>query len=116
MDPEQVQAQDHIPEYNPLLTPFRAAEYLSMTPRFLEMRRHRGGGPPFVRISSRAIRYFLSDLREWAEARRRTSTSDPGPEHQADDPFSDQSSENSSPLAHSASSGIGITPPDQALS
>lgn len=70
---EQEQEQDG------LLTPSDAAIYLSMTPRFLEVRRHLGDGPPFVRISSRAIRYFRSDLREWAEARRRTSTSDPGP-------------------------------------
>ena len=74
---EQEQAQEQ--EQDSLLTPFQAADYLSMTPRFLEVRRHRGDGPRFVRISSRAIRYFRSDLREWAEARRRTSTSDPGP-------------------------------------
>ena len=73
MEQEQSQAQDY------LLTPFEAAEYLSLTPRFLEARRHRGGGPPYVRVSARAIRYFLSDVRKWAEARRRTSTSDPGP-------------------------------------
>ena len=55
-----------------------AAEALRLTPRTLQAWRHRGGGPPFVRISARCIRYRIEDLERWAEARLRTSTSDMG--------------------------------------
>ena len=61
-----------------LLTETEAAETLGFTTRFLQNRRHRGNGPRFVRISARAIRYRPEDLAAWAEARLRTSTSDPG--------------------------------------
>lgn len=63
-----------------LLTEKQTAEYLQLTPRFLQARRYRGNGPPFIRISSRAIRYRLADLEEWINNRIRTSTSDQGME------------------------------------
>jgi hypothetical protein len=53
-----------------------AADLLGFTPRFLQVRRQTGDGPPFVRVSSRAIRYRPEDLRAWAADRLRTSTSD----------------------------------------
>ena len=40
-----------------LLTPQEAADFLGLTPRFLEVRRYRGDGPIFIRISGRVIRY-----------------------------------------------------------
>ncbi len=69
-----------MPDHDPasLLTEADAAELLKFTPRFLQARRMLGNGPPFVRISSRAIRYRRSDLVAWIEARVRTSTADPG--------------------------------------
>ena len=63
-----------------LLTEEEAAAALGFTPRFLQNRRYRGDSPPFVRISSRAIRYRPEDLEAWAAKRLRTSTSDPGVE------------------------------------
>ena len=63
-----------------LLTTKQAAVLLGLTPRFLEMRRYRGGGPEFIRVSGRCVRYLRSDLISWIDARRRTSTSDPGPD------------------------------------
>ncbi|MBT5566725.1 MAG: helix-turn-helix domain-containing protein [Rhodospirillaceae bacterium] len=57
-----------------------AAEYLGLSPRTLQNWRVRGGGPLFVRISNRSIRYRLSDIQDWIEARIRRSTSDPGPD------------------------------------
>jgi|TARA_B100000315_G_scaffold146861_1_gene135801 hypothetical protein len=57
-----------------------AAEYLDLTKRTLQVWRQKGGGPKFIRISSRCIRYRRIDLRTWAEDRLRTSTADPGPE------------------------------------
>jgi hypothetical protein len=61
-----------------LLRPDQAAQFIGLTTRFLEARRLRGGGPPFVRISVRAIRYRRRDLLEWTESLVRSSTSDTG--------------------------------------
>ena len=57
-----------------------AAEFLRVSPRSMETWRWKGGGPPYVVLGRKAIRYLKSDLLAWAEAGRRTSTSDPGPE------------------------------------
>ena len=61
---------------DPLFQPSQAADYLDLTVSFLEARRHRGDGPPFVRISGRCVRYRRSDLDEWIGDRIRLSTSD----------------------------------------
>ena len=53
----------------------RAARALGLEPRTLQEWRRRGGGPPFVRISSRCVRYRLVDLEAWAAARVVGSTS-----------------------------------------
>ncbi len=65
-----------------------AAQFLKFSIRSMQGMRYRGGGPRYIRMSSRCIRYRRSDLRAWAEQRLRTSTSDRGPEaarHEADD-------------------------------
>ena len=61
-----------------LLTEAEAARALGFTPRFLQNRRHRGDGPPYVLVSARAVRYRWSDLEAWTAERLRTSTSDAG--------------------------------------
>lgn len=53
-----------------------AAEFLGYTKRALQNWRLRGGGPRFVKVSARSIRYRRRDLLEWIEARLRNSTSD----------------------------------------
>lgn len=45
-----------------------------LTQRFLEVSAVRGNGPPMVKIG-RSVRYRVSDLRAWIEARRVNSTS-----------------------------------------
>lgn len=55
-----------------------AAELLGVSRRTLQGWRWRGGGPPFVRIGARAVRYDPAEVRAWVDAQRRTSTSDPG--------------------------------------
>ena len=55
-----------------------AGEFLDLTVRGMQAMRQRGGGPPYVRVSARCIRYRRADLRAWAEKRLRKSTSDPG--------------------------------------
>ena len=54
-----------------------AAEFLNLTTRSMQAARQRGGGARFVRISARCIRYRRVDLKTWADARLRSSTSDP---------------------------------------
>ena len=53
-----------------------AADFLKLTDRALAYYRQRGGGPRFVRVSSRCVRYRRIDLRAWTEARLASSTSD----------------------------------------
>lgn len=61
-----------------LLTEEEAARTIGFTARFLQARRLSGDGPPFVRISARAVRYRPEDIDEWAKSLIRTSTSDTG--------------------------------------
>jgi predicted DNA-binding transcriptional regulator AlpA len=61
-----------------LLTEAEAADLIGLTPRFLTERRRKGDGPPFVKISSRCLRYRPEDIHQWAAERLRTSTSDTG--------------------------------------
>lgn len=61
---------------NQLISEKEAAVFLGFTPRFLQARRIRGGGPQFVRISRRAIRYRIRDLEKWIEERMRMNTSE----------------------------------------
>lgn len=58
-----------------LLTEAQAAKLIGLSRRFLQARRYNGDGPPFVRISSRCVRYRPEDLAAWAKDRIRTSTS-----------------------------------------
>jgi hypothetical protein len=69
---------DAVHEPERLLTPIQAADFLSLTPRWLELKRYHGDGPLFVRVSARCIRYRLSDIEDWVDCRIRTSTSDLG--------------------------------------
>ena len=57
-----------------------AAAMLGLSDRTLQLWRQRGEGPPYVRISSRCVRYRVADLEDWAAERVRTSTADPGPD------------------------------------
>lgn len=52
-----------------LVTEAEAARLLQVSPRFLQLRRYRGGGPEFVRVGARAIRYRVEDLQAWAAER-----------------------------------------------
>lgn len=53
-----------------------AAEFLGYTVRALQNWRVRGGGPPYIRVSARSIRYRRRDMIEWAEARIERHTSE----------------------------------------
>jgi predicted DNA-binding transcriptional regulator AlpA len=57
-----------------LLMPIEAAHVLGLSPRTLETWRVRGGGPRYVRMSSRMVRYKRADVLDWAAERTRQST------------------------------------------
>ena len=72
-------ADSNFPEENDdqALTEQGAAPVLNVSVKTLQAWRVRGGGPPFLKLN-RCVRYWKSDLREWMEQGRRTSTSDNG--------------------------------------
>ena len=57
-----------------LMSENQAAEVLQVTPRALQAWRTRGGGPAYLRISHRCVRYRPEDLEQWLEDRRFEST------------------------------------------
>jgi hypothetical protein len=62
--------------YQTLLDERNAATVLGLNPRTLAAWRHRGCGPPYVKISARCIRYRLVDLAVWADKRVQSSTAE----------------------------------------
>jgi len=58
-----------------LMTEIEAADVLCYSVRALQNWRHRGGGPLFVKVSARSIRYRKRDLLAWIEERTVKSTS-----------------------------------------
>ena len=53
------------------LPPPEAAKFLNVTPRYLEAKRNRGGGPKFIRLAKNRVRYRLKELIEFQEERLR---------------------------------------------
>ena len=66
-----------VQDYFERLIPERdAADYLGYTSRALQNWRLRGGGPKFVKVSARSVRYRRKDLQVWIESKLATSTSE----------------------------------------
>jgi hypothetical protein len=64
------------PDYlDRLVNENEAATFIGYTIRALQGWRVKGGGPKFVKVSARSIRYRRRDLIEWAESLLKTSTS-----------------------------------------
>ena len=64
--------------WNALIDSKMAGEFLGLSDRFMQDRRQLGGGPKYIVVSARCVRYRRCDLRAWSEARFKTSTSDVG--------------------------------------
>ena len=67
----------HPSELEFLLDQEKAAERLGVAPKTMEAWRHRGGGPPYLKIG-RLCKYRSSDLQSWIEQNVRRSTSEAG--------------------------------------
>jgi excisionase family DNA binding protein len=66
-----------ITDLDELLNQSKVAKILGVTEKFLEARRCRGGGVPFIRVG-RLVRYRRSDIEAWLESRRVSSTTEAG--------------------------------------
>jgi len=61
--------------YDSLINERVAASFLGYSVRALQNWRVRGGGPKFVKVSARSIRYRRRDLIAWAESLTVANTS-----------------------------------------
>ena len=65
------------PDYlDRLIDENEAALFIGYSVRALQGWRVKGGGPRFVKVSARSVRYRRRDLIEWAELRLKASTSE----------------------------------------
>lgn len=63
------------PDHDRLMDEREAASILCYSVRALQNWRCRGGGPKFIKVSARSVRYRRSDLVAWIEARTVAHTS-----------------------------------------
>jgi predicted DNA-binding transcriptional regulator AlpA len=59
-----------------LIDESEAARFLGYSVRSLQNWRVRGGGPRFVKVSARSVRYRRRELIRWSEARLVSSTAE----------------------------------------
>lgn len=59
-----------------LLDTRTVAAWLGVSTQFLEIARHRGYGPRFVRLSTRRTRYKRSDVLDWLRERTHAATAE----------------------------------------
>ena len=60
-----------------------AAACVGLSVAMLEKMRLTGDGPPFIRLTARAVGYRPEDLDHWLEQRQRSSTSEVAAPHAA---------------------------------
>ena len=70
-----VDQQGSLTDRTSYLTTTEAANYLRMSKQFLEIARHRGDGPPYIKLA-RAVRYHRPTLDQWMLERQRNHTAD----------------------------------------
>lgn len=61
--------------HSPYLTTLEAADYLRLSRQFLEIARHRGDGPPYIKLA-RAVRYHRPSLDDWMLKHQRNHTAE----------------------------------------
>ncbi len=70
---DRISDPDHLDR---LINEREAAVFVGYTVRALQNWRLRGGGPRFVKVSGRSVRYRRRDLNAWANDRLVINTSD----------------------------------------
>lgn len=65
--------------WHSLINEKAAADFLGVTDRYMQALRQRGGGPRYLALSIRCLRYTRAWLWSYALKQARTSTSDSGP-------------------------------------
>ena len=61
-------------DFEPLLTPKEATQFLRVSLSWLAKARMRGDGPPYVKVG-RSVRYTETGILGWMKSRQRLSTS-----------------------------------------
>ena len=64
--------------WHALISEELAGAFLGVTARTMQKMRQRGNGPRYLVLSRRCLRYTRARLKEWADGRLRSSTSDSG--------------------------------------
>ncbi len=59
-----------------LLSVREAAHYLGISKSWLDKQRTTGGGPRYIRVTHRSVRYDVEDLEAWVASRKANSTSE----------------------------------------
>lgn len=73
---ESYERDSNDPEYlDQLIREQEAANFVGYSIRALQNWRVRGGGPAFVKVSARSVRYRRRDLNAWADSLLRENTS-----------------------------------------
>ncbi len=75
LDDRGADRSDPLADRSAYLTTSEAAEYLRLSKQFLEIARHRGDGPPDIKLS-RAVRYHRLSLDQWMLERQRDHTAE----------------------------------------
>ena len=61
------------------MTPEQAAAHLGVKTQTLASWRYRGGGPAFIKLGARLVRYRREDLDAWTAAHLHVRTDQPAP-------------------------------------
>ncbi len=75
-NPDKITKQSDPDYLDRLMDEREAAGFLCYSVRALQNWRVRGGGPRFVKVSGRSVRYRRRDLLAWIEERTRSNTSE----------------------------------------
>ena len=69
LDKRAAEIASQIGDDDDLLDTRQVADLLGMSTQWVEIARHKGIGPPYVRITPRCVRYRRSDVKAWLNER-----------------------------------------------
>lgn len=80
---------------SPYVNTKQAAKYLGLSHQYLEIARHKGDGPQYIKLA-KAVRYRLEDLDDWMKSHTQKHTADTCQHRFSSDPI-DKLGHNSGP-------------------